>query len=153
MTHYFSSDAEIERLGLRLLDRSLPKVEWTHAGHFAAALWLLHARSDIDAVREMPGIIRSYNIATGVANTDTGGYHETITQASLHMAGRFMAERPEGEPLYELHAALMASPLGEKDWLLDYWSRSLLFSVAARRRWVDPDLRPLPGWRASGDRP
>jgi hypothetical protein len=153
MTACFSSDAEIERLGLRLLDRSLPKAEWTHAGHFAAALWLLRARPDIDAAREMPDIIRAYNTATGVANTDTGGYHETITQASLHMARRFMADRPGGEPLHELHAALMASPLGAKDWLLAYWSRSRLFSVEARRGWVEPDLLPLPGWRATGDRP
>ena len=36
MSH-FSSDAEIERIGRGLIDRSLPKAEWTHAGHFAAA--------------------------------------------------------------------------------------------------------------------
>ncbi|GFE94913.1 hypothetical protein DmAi_29720 [Acetobacter persici] len=34
----FSDDKSIERLALRLIDRSLPKNEWTHAGHFAAAL-------------------------------------------------------------------------------------------------------------------
>jgi hypothetical protein len=153
MTLHFSSDAAIERIGLGLLSCSLPKPEWTHAGHFAAALWLLRARPDLDASREMPGIIRAYNLATGVANTDTGGYHETITQASLHMARRFIAVRPPTEPLHELHAALMTSPLGGKDWLLAYWSAPLLFSVEARRGWVDPDLQALPGWRADADRP
>ena len=38
---HFSSDAEVEHIGRGLLDRSLPKIEWTHAAHFAAALWLL----------------------------------------------------------------------------------------------------------------
>jgi len=153
MTLYFNSDAEVERIGRRLLDGSLPKAEWTHAGHFAAALWLLRARPDLDASREMPAIIRAYNLATGVANTDSGGYHESITQASLHMARRILADRSPNEPLHEVHAALMASPLGQKDWPLAYWSHTRLFSVEARRGWVDPDLQPLPGWRTPADRP
>jgi hypothetical protein len=40
--------------------------------------------------------------------------------------------------------ALLASPLGKSDWLLGYWSRTLLFSVEAGRGWVEPDLKPLP---------
>jgi hypothetical protein len=43
-THFFT-DLEIERIGKGLLDCSLPKCEWTHAGHFAAVLWLLRCRS------------------------------------------------------------------------------------------------------------
>jgi hypothetical protein len=39
---------------------------------------------------------------------------------------------------------LLATEWGRSDWLLTYWSKSLLFSVAARRAWVEPDLRPLP---------
>ena len=87
---YFSSDSEIDRIGRGLLDRSLPKAEWTHSGHFAAAVWVLR-RPDMDAARDMPGLIRAYNEATGVNNTDTTGYHETITQASLRAA---RARRP-----------------------------------------------------------
>src|SRR3569833_439765 len=37
----FSADSEIDRIGRGLIDRSLPKTEWTHAAHFAAAFWLL----------------------------------------------------------------------------------------------------------------
>jgi predicted DNA-binding protein (MmcQ/YjbR family) len=62
---YFSSDSEIDRIGRGLLDRSLPKAEWTHSGHFAAAVWVLR-RPDMDAARDMPGLIRAYNEATGV---------------------------------------------------------------------------------------
>jgi hypothetical protein len=46
--------------------------------------------------------------------------------------------------LFETCNALMASPLGKSDWLMGYWSRALLFSVEARRGWVEPDLKPLP---------
>ena len=90
----FSSDSEIDRIGRGLLDRSLPKVEWTHAAHFAAACWLLR-RSDMHAMRAMPGLIRAYNEATGVPNTDTGGYHETITLGSLRAARAWLATRAD----------------------------------------------------------
>ena len=40
----FSSDAQIEHLGQGLMDRTVPKEEWTHAAHFAAALWLMRTR-------------------------------------------------------------------------------------------------------------
>lgn len=139
---YFSSDAEIERIGRGLIDRSLPKAEWTHAAHFAAAFWLLR-RPGTDAAREMPGFIRAYNEATGTPNTDTGGYHETITFASLRAARSWLAARPHSN----LHLALnelLASRFGRSDWLLAHWSRPVLFSVAARRAWIEPDVKPLP---------
>jgi hypothetical protein len=140
---YFSSDDEIEAIGRGVLDLSLPKPRWTHAAHFAAALWLMARRPDLDAARDMPGFIRSYNEATGVANTDTEGYHETITQASLRAARSFLLADPQ-RSLFAVCNALMASSLGKSDWLLQYWTRPRLFSVEARRRWVDPDLQPLP---------
>ena len=138
---HFISDAEIDRIGRGLIDRTLPKVEWTHAAHFAAACWLLR-QPEVNAARDMPGFIRAYNEATGTPNTDTGGYHETITMASLRAARAWLAERPH----VTLRAALeelLASRFGRSDWLLAYWSKPLLFSVLARRTWVEPDLQPL----------
>src|ERR1700733_2267663 len=130
----FTSDDEVLEIGRGLIDRTLPKSSWTHAAHFAAAVWLLanHGRTFVD--RELPGFIRAYNEATGVANTETSGYHETITQASIRAADAFLAGSPPC-PVFATCNALMASPLGKPEWLLAYWSRSLLFSVEARRAW------------------
>lgn len=139
----FTSDDEIEAIGRGLLDRTLPKTVFTHAAHFAATLWLFTCRGELDLSREMPGIIRAYNESVGGANTDTGGYHETITQASLRAARNFLNARPP-EPLFTTCNALLASELGEPGWLLKYWSREGLFSVAARRAWVEPDIEALP---------
>lgn len=36
----FESDAEIVRVAEGLLNRSLPKAEWTHEAHFAATMYL-----------------------------------------------------------------------------------------------------------------
>ena len=139
----FSSESEIHRIGLGLIDLSLPKTEWTHAAHFAAALWLLRYRPEWDASRRMPDFIRAYNEATGVANTATSGYHETITLASLGAAAAHAEANPRAA-VHELANMLLAGPCGEKDWLLEYWSRGMLFSPLARARWVDPDVAILP---------
>jgi hypothetical protein len=139
----FSGDDEVAAIASGFLDRSLPKSQWTHAAHFATTLWLMTHRADIDLARELPGMIRAYNEATGGANTDTSGYHETITQASLRAARRFLDESPP-RPLFATCDALMESALGEPDWLLVYWSRERLFSVEARRAWVGPDLNEFP---------
>lgn len=139
----FTSDEEIAVIGCGLLDRTLPKTAWTHAAHFAATLWLLRCRPEIDLPRAMPGYIRAYNEATGGANTDTSGYHETITQASIRAARAFLSDAP-GESLFATCNALMRSRLGQPDWLMEYWSRPRLFSVEARRSWLEPDLKRLP---------
>lgn len=138
----FPDDSALERIGRGLLDRSLPKREWTHAAHFAAAFWILHEPT-LDALRDTPKLIRAYNEATGVANTDSTGYHETITLASIRAARAWLAARP-GVPLHAALNELLASPYGRSDWLLAYWSHPVLFSVPARRAWVDPDVKPLP---------
>jgi len=144
MTNHYPTDAAIERIGLGLLGGSLPKPEWTHAAHFAATLWLLRCRPEISPPESLPDIIRAYNQATGVPNTDTGGYHETITQASIRAAKDSLKRFPATRPLHEIHGALMASRLSDKAWLLDYWSSERLLSVEARRVWVEPDLKDLP---------
>ena len=137
------SDPEIARIARRLLDRSLPKPDWTHQAHFAAALWLIRHQPGFDDARDMPGIIRAYNEATNTPNTDSEGYHHSITLASMAAARAALAAAPDA-PLSDVLAALMAGPCGQSGWLLGHWRRDTLFSVAARRSWVEPDLLPLP---------
>ena len=36
----FADDAAVRRVGEGLLDRSLPRADWTHEAHLAACLWL-----------------------------------------------------------------------------------------------------------------
>lgn len=139
----FRSNAEIARIAHGLIDRSLPKAEWTHAAHFAAAVWMLRS-PDHNALKDIPGLIRAYNEACCVENTETGGYHETITLASIYVARQVCMMLPDVTPAYEVTNAILASEYGQSDWLLKYWSSDRLFSVAARRRWSPPDLMALP---------
>ncbi len=139
----FKTDAEIRRIGVGLLDRSLPRADWTHEAHLAACHWIVTDRPDIDPERDMRGIISGYNAAVGGVNDDTQGYHETITRCFIH-AVRLQVATGGGRPLVERVNALLASPFGSRDWPLAFFSRERLFSVAARREFVEPDLAPLP---------
>lgn len=139
----FATDADVIRIGEGLLDRSLPRPDWTHEAHLAACLYLLRERPDIDVDAQIAGIISTYNAAVGGVNDDAQGYHDTITHVyvrgvRLHLAG----DAPAG--LADSVNALLTSAVGARDWPLAFYSAARLFSVAARRGFVPPDLAPLP---------
>lgn len=139
----FASDAEIVRLGEGLLACSLAKEDWTHEAHLAACLYLLTERPDVDVDAEIAGIISRFNESVGGVNDDAGGYHDTITRTYVAGVRLFLRTHAEGG-LAERVNALLLSPMGRRDWPLGFYSRDLLFSVAARRGFVEPDRAPLP---------
>ncbi|HVM22274.1 MAG TPA: hypothetical protein VM308_03085 [Sphingomicrobium sp.] len=140
----FTTDAEIAHLGEGLLTRTLTRGEWTHEAHLAATTYLLLERPDIDLDRELPGLIRRFNESVGGVNSDSEGYHDTITRTFLQGVRLFLAEANLGEPLHETVNELLLSPMGGRDWPLRFYSPQRLFSVDARRDFVEPDLAALP---------
>jgi hypothetical protein len=148
MTDYpprlFSTDAEIAHLGEGLLACGLERAEWTHEAHLAATMYLLLRRPEVNLDRDLPGLIRRFNESVGGVNSDSEGYHETITKLFLHGARLFLAEANPREPLHALVNQLLLSPMGKRDWPLRFYSRERLFSVEARRSFVEPDLAALP---------
>jgi hypothetical protein len=148
MTDYrprlFASDAAVARVGERLLARDLPREEWTHEAHLAATTYLLLRHPEIDLDAELPGLIRRYNESVGGVNSDTEGYHETITRVFLHGIRLFLSEADRDEKLHELVNELLLSPMGRRDWPFRFYSRDRLLSVEARRHFVEPDAAALP---------
>lgn len=139
----FTSDQEIGDIANGLITCALPRSEWTHAAHFAAATWLM-ANDHHDAFSEMPGLIRAYNESTGTPNTKSEGYHETITIASLRATRTALGDSHKSQLLYEVVNRILQSELGNPNWLLNYWSKDYLFSADSRERWAEPELAPLP---------
>lgn len=137
----FTSNREIIRIGDGLRDQSLPKADWTHAAHIAAAVWMLDRYGDA-AAQHMPDLIRHYNLATGVPNTDLDGYHHTITLASLRAVQAVVTDLT-GSLVARTNTVLSAG-YDQPDWLGHHYTKARLFSVKARRSWVEPDLVPLP---------
>lgn len=122
---------------------SLPKARWTHEAHLLVALWYLSRHDEREALQLIRRRILAYNEAVGTVNSDTGGYHETLTRLYVRGLARHRDAAP-GESLRESYERLLGSPLARRDWPLSFYSRERLFSVDARRGWLDPDLRPAP---------
>ncbi|MDE2220393.1 MAG: GNAT family N-acetyltransferase [Gammaproteobacteria bacterium] len=118
--------------------------EWTHAAHLIAGYWYVTRLGAAAAIDEMRRRICYHNEAVGTPNTDDSGYHESITRLYVFGIAAGIARRPAVafEPGLQ---ALLASPMANSSWPLQYYSRERLYSVAARRSWVEPDLQPTPG--------
>jgi hypothetical protein len=141
----FDSDEAVRRIGRGFLDGTLPRADWTHEAHLATCLWIIRECREIQAERDLPDLIRRFNEALGGVNDDSQGYHDTITAWSIHGVRRYLDRQQPGESLLRLVNGLLASEEGRRDWPLRFYSRELLFSVEARRGWVEPDLQPLAG--------
>ena len=141
---HFASEEAVARVGEGLLTRTLPKAEWTHEAHLAATTYLLLEHPEIDLDAALPGLIRAYNESVGGVNSDSEGYHDTITRAYLHGIRLFLSEADRAAPINDLVNDLLHSPMGQRDWPLRFWSKERLMSVEARRGWVKPDLGTLP---------
>jgi len=141
----FPDDATLAVHVQALCDATLPKARWTHAGHLAATAGLLLLRPELPLERELPGLILRLNDSHGVPNSDSRGYHATITLFFLAALRDALARDDAALPAHARVNALLAGPLGGgKRVMAPYWSEAVLFSVPARRGWVAPDLAPMP---------
>ena len=140
----FADDAAIRRIGEGLLACTLTRPEWTHEAHIASCCWLLVERPDIVPERDLPALIRRFNESVGGINSDTEGYHETITQTFIRGVRAFLGRTDAALPLVEKVNALLRAPEGRRDWPLRFYSPERLFSKEARLACIAPDVAPLP---------
>ena len=113
----WTSDAQLDDFVARFHERTLPKSEWTHAAHLSVGAWHVDRYGVEEAVKRLRQAIRALNESHGTANTDSGGYHETITRAYADLIAEFLSEQREGT-LAQRVGALLASPLAHKNALL-----------------------------------
>jgi len=139
MSQHWSRDAA-QALVERFEQCRMSKAEWTHEAHLVAGFWYVHTLGRAAALERMRLGIRRHNEAVGTPNTDSGGYHETITRLYLwHMERHIQCEAALG---FEASlAGLLASPMAGSTWPLTFYTKERLFSVEARRGWVEPDLQ------------
>jgi hypothetical protein len=139
----FQDDAAIVAIGEGLLARTLPREEWTHEAHLAACTWIVRDRPDIAPEDDMATIISTYNVAVGGVNDDSQGYHETITQIYIAAVKAHLSEIKSDTPLWQSVNTLLLSERGGRELPLKFYSKARLFSVAARRNFIEPDLLEL----------
>lgn len=133
---------EVEEIGKGLLDCTFPVHRFHHREHLLATAYLMRCRPELDLRRELPDIIRRYNIAMGGKSTEDAEYHHTITLFYIDALETFFAVQPERE-VATLCGAMLESPLMNKNFPLRFYTRELLFSKEARCDWISPDLRGI----------
>ncbi|MBL4710432.1 MAG: hypothetical protein JKY48_18535 [Flavobacteriales bacterium] len=135
-------NVEIASLIERFELKKLPKHEWTHEAHLVVAIWYCTKYEFYEALLLARDNISRHNESVGTENTDTGGYHETITKFWLIIANKFLIGRDHFS--FESNCnALINSNFGVSSHPFDYYSPKLLFSVKARHNWINPDLKEL----------
>jgi hypothetical protein len=131
-----------EELVAAFLAGTLPKQEWTHQAHLRVGLWHLLRYDAEEALALLRTRIQRYNTSRGTANTDSSGYHETITRFYVWVIGQFLRSADRQKAIDQLAEELIRR-CGDKCLPLRYYSRERLFSVLARRQWVGPDLAAM----------
>jgi hypothetical protein len=118
---------------------TLPKERWTHGAHLLTGACYVHALGEVAAIDRMRQCVRRYNEAVGGRNTETSGYHETITIAWIKLlAGLLRASEPVARAAFA--AKSVERFAGDRDILRQYYDFDLADSVDARRTWIPPTL-------------
>jgi len=135
---FINTVEEFEEFAKSFNHYTLPKNQWTHKAHFVIGLWLI-LRHGLENARSIArdGITK-YNEATGVANTEHDGYHETITMFYLDAINQFVKENDDLSEV-DLLTKLLNSEIINKDYPLNFYSAETLFSTEARLNWLKPD--------------
>ncbi len=140
---HLNSDSAIRDLTERLLQQQLPKDEWTHEAHLAAAICLHVEYPNFDLKTNMKAVICAHNESVGTPNSDTDGYHHTITLFYAYLVEVVCLKNSATSSLSEILGTVMNSPMGDRKYTLKFYSSEVLFSVLARKQWVEPDVKSL----------
>ncbi|MEO1258768.1 MAG: hypothetical protein AAFZ15_08215 [Bacteroidota bacterium] len=135
---------EAEELIHKFLHCQLPKGEFTHEVHLLTALFLLsrHGENTLPLIRKH---LAEYLASVGIKNTDTSGYHETLTVYWLWAVKKRFADE-NGQVNWDqgnVDDLIEDFDLTERNQWLEYYSKELMLSVSARKNFVKPDLKPL----------
>jgi hypothetical protein len=140
---HLASDEALASFLLDFESGALPRAEWTHGAHVAAAATYLYGSDAAAVLPLMRRRIRAFNLAVGGANTPTSGYHETLTRFWLIIVEDFLHRTNPNSPLEA--ARLAVAEFGEqRAFHTRYYSGNVVQDTDARLGWKEPNLEPLP---------
>ena len=136
--------SEAEQLVQGFLSCQLAKGEFSHEAHLIAALYLLAKYGDntLPVIRQH---LLDYLSSIGVENNDTSGYHETMTVFWLWRLKKRFADK-DGQVLWNqenIDELVEEFEMTERNIWLEHYSKELMPSIAARKHFVEPDIKPL----------
>jgi hypothetical protein len=138
----YQSIEEIEQLVRSFETCQLPRSLWTHHAHLTVALWFLIHYPQPEAIERIKVGIQRYNQSVGIENSQTSGYHETITRFWIHKIQAFLNQEIPAQSTLDRCNELMQN-YSDPKLPFQYYSHDYLMSWQARSTWVESDLRPL----------
>lgn len=142
---YAFSLEQAENLIQQFENGTLPKSEWTHEAHLIVGLKMVLTYKE-QAFSEMKKRIIRFNESIGTINSESSGYHETLTVFWLWAIQQFCNEK--GITQFDVAAVdelLFYEPLSRRKLVEDYYSEVILLLPEARRRFIRPDEKPMRG--------
>jgi len=138
-----TTEPEIDAFLLAFESGTLPKARWTHAAHIFTGACFVHQLGESAAIDHTRRCIRRYNEAVGGLNTETSGYHETVTLFWIKLLACLQSATTES--LSRLNFATLAVErfASDRDILGRFYDFDVINSVEARRAWVSPTLRAI----------
>ena len=133
---------QVQKLVLRFKNKTLPKSEWTHDAHIVVAFWYNWNYNFNEALQLVKDNIISYNNEVGTKNSDTSGYHESLTKFWMILAKNHLLMN-EFESLEGAISSFLKNISSARDTALLYYSKEVLFSKKARKKWVNGDLMQI----------
>ncbi len=136
------SEEQINAIVNKFNHKTLPKEEWTHQAHIMVAFWYAERFSEEEAIFKLRHGIKSYNLSVGTENTDTSGYHETLTVFWLKLIKEYLNTQKHQALVNNVNTFLHLITSGT-GFPLIFYSGEVLFSKEARHHWVEPNKLPL----------
>jgi hypothetical protein len=143
-----TTEPEIDAFLTAFESGRLPKERWTHAAHLFTGACYVHRYGEDGAIDQMRRNVCRYNEAVGGKNTETSGYHETITVFWIKLLHRLL-----GAQFNEASACLVGrlSRAGfaalaverfahDREILRRFYDFDVIASKEARRAWIPPTL-------------
>jgi hypothetical protein len=136
----FFTISDAETLVNSFLDTTLDKWDWTHEAHLVVAYHMVTHHAPHEDLAHMRAALKQYNVAIGKENTDTSGYHETLTRFWLDRI-RAWCIHTRGSVSWDedtLDALLYDRSLTNRNVWLEYYTEAVIMGTEARHQYVAP---------------
>lgn len=116
----------------------LPAKDWTHPAHLVTATYYLHKYGYDAGLARVRKNIKAFNVANGGKNTDTEGYHETITVFYMKQINELVEDLQETTDLKMKVTAVLTSSLMDTKYVYNFYEKDALLSKKARLAYIEP---------------
>ena len=138
---FATSEAALEDFFARWRAGTLPKSAWAHAAHVAMAAHIAFDHAPDEAFELTKTGILHHNTCVGTPNTDTSGYHETLTRFWCATVGDFVRSSEFASRLEAVRATVERFG-ADRDRHSLFYSSDVVSNTKARREYLPPDRQP-----------